>query len=63
VAAGVSEEVEPRSQRRGRESVTERKEEPPMRKIARDLVIVAGGHVIAYVVIFWTMPVSAHLTA
>ena len=34
-----------------------------MRKIARELVIVAGGHVLAYAIIFWTMPVSAHLTA
>ncbi|MFM9629814.1 MULTISPECIES: hypothetical protein [Streptomyces] len=35
---------------------------PPMWKIARDLMIVAGGHVLAYVVIFWTFPIAAHLT-
>jgi hypothetical protein len=40
-----------------------RREGPPMRKLARDLMIVAGGHVLAYVVIFWTFPVAAHLTA
>lgn len=33
-----------------------------MRKFGRDLLIAAGGHLLAYTVIIWAMPVSAHLT-
>lgn len=34
-----------------------------MWKICRDLIIVAGGHVLAYVIIFWALPALTPLHA
>jgi hypothetical protein len=34
-----------------------------MRNLVRDLIIVAGGHIVAYAIIYWTFPFMVHLTA